>query len=346
MNMKNKLIGLPSIILLLILCSSMAVSIGGCQKKEKEVAKHKEQITSVDESAKQEAEKNNAKLQKVTKPEFAAKQIRMFQVENNGAIKFQLDYLPRSDRQSFLYWDMTVPYESIAIIDSEAMYQLYETIASIQWAKLETVKASADNGIEASNNKITVAYVSKEQDPAEDTCADSIATIIVGKDNGKGQYFCAMEGAEDTVFLVNTYLLDAAFNQEPYDMILKIPYLLDIKTVQEVNITTEDKKVHMTQEKGTCKIDGKEIKEKDYQSLYSSLLQLGITGEYKSDSGPGEKIMTIAYKRTSQEYEDYIVNIYRVDDKNDAIEVNGKTFFMVSKEEVNNLVGLVDTQAK
>lgn len=340
-GIRNKLLGLGMI----MLCSTISVTFCSCQKNGGNKSASQASSEVLDEqSDKPTPTQEAAQPEQITDPQFTARQICMFQVNRAGTTRYSLTYSPRTDRQSFLYWDMTVPYDSVAIVDTEKMSKLYQTLSSIKWGKLKTVKADEDTGgtgIESSDTFISISYVNEEQVSEENAQPDKEATLIVGKDNGKGQYFCAWEGAEDTVFLVDTYLIDAALNQEPYDMILKMPYVIDIKTVKEVKIGAGDKSVHMTQKENTYEINGKKVEEEEYKSLYSELLQLEITGECNLDSLDGEKVMTIHYIRTSSEYEEYEATIYKVNDAKYAVQVNGKTFFFVSQESVDKIVETV-----
>lgn len=330
MGKKNWFKGLQ----IIVLCS-LLIFTWGCHKKEtKQVSEQETNQGSEGKSEqKSEQEQAAAEPEQVTMPNFTAEQIAKFEVRTDGETKYSLAYFPREDRQNFLYWDMSVPYDSTAIVDTEAMYKVFQTIAGIKWKQAEQVKKSEDTGIADAKKSITVAYV-KEDKVENSTKPGEKATLFVGNDNGDGKYYCAFEGAEDKVFLVDSYLLDAALNQTPYNLILKIPYLVDIRTVKSVTVEMDGKTVQLDQKEDTYRINGKKADKEDYQKIYSQLLLSGITKEYTGEEPDGEQELAITYTRTKKEFEDYKVVFYAYDDKNDAVQVNGKTYFLVGKEDV------------
>lgn len=348
MKIRNRLAGT-------LLCVGMLVC-SGCQNETAERAEKAgcTKEAKVTQSVGQDSTQNHT-IEKVTSPDFTIEGISGFLVEQDGKVSYQLTYTPREDRAGFLYWDMPVPYDSYAVVDTERMYQLFEQFASVDWKNLEKSKTKdmgqKDTGVASSKTRFTLSYVDGAVSKQKDT-AQKAFTILVGKENGKGQYYCSFDGEEDTVFLLNHTLVDGAKNQKPYDLILKIPYLLDIDTVKEVEITGLDRKIMMEHKDGCDKINGKQVKEEEYNALYSSLLQPGITGEYieKSEKtllSDRKEVLSLHYKRTRKEYEDYQVQIFAYDEKSDGIQVNGKVFFLINKEEVEELVGsLEDLQEK
>ena len=319
-------------ICILSMCGVLACSAYGCRKTGKEDA----------------AARGPEEMVIEISPELKTSQIRQFQVDEKGTTKYKFDFRKRTDRERFLYWDMTVPYGSIAIVDSEAMYQLYENVLGIleghsknQFVNTKDGADMSQYGIEDSGIKITIGYVSDESATSDATVADKKAVLLVGKDNQEGQYYCAMEGAEDKIFLVDTYKIDAVRNKKPFDMILKIPYLVNINSVKQVTIKLEEKKIQMANAKGSYKINGKQVTEDQYKKLYASLLQPSITGSYKEGMKEGNQIVSMEYKRTKKEYEPYKVRILSANEKEDIIEVNGKRYFMIDKGEVESLVEVV-----
>lgn len=317
------------ILQLMVFCSLLILSCG-CKKESSKPE------TGVKTEQKKEQEQTTQAPKQVSLPEFTAEQIWKFQVNVEGETKYCLNYFPREDRESFLYWDMEQPYSSTATVDTEEMYKVFQTIAGIDWTKAEKAQKAEDTGLASSKTSISIEYV-KEEKIENSTEPRNRATLLIGRDNGKNKYYCAFEGAEDKVFLVDTYLLDAALNEKPYNMILKIPYILDIRTVKEVDISLKNKLLHMEQKKGTYRINGKKVEKEEYQDFYSKLLQPGITGEYTGEEPGAEAELSITYRRTSSGFENYTVTIYPYDDQNEIIKVNGKTFFLVSKEEVTAL---------
>lgn len=297
-------------------------------------------------------------IEQVTEPEFEVDDIRALEVTKDGEVIYELSYEPREDRQSFLFWDMPVPYQSVATVDTEEIYKLFQVFAGIDFEsskQSETNKELAD-----SDTKITVSYYdadkgskdSEEYEKNEDASRDQklehpdpncLATILVGEkmDNA---YECTIEG-DDTVYRIKDFAIDAVLNEKPYDMILKIPFILDKQSVKQVNVEWNDKKAELKSDKNGQSINGKSVDEETYNSVYSMLLQCSMTGEIPvgSDVAKGKKeLVKLQYTRTKKDFEEYTVTFYEYDEQNAVVDVNGKVAFLVSQEDVHYMIGCLD----
>lgn len=308
-----------------VLCLSM---VSGCKKTEKAV------------------------IEQVTNPVFTAEDIRELKVTNDGEVSYQLVYEPRKDRESYLYWDMPIPYESIATVDTEEIYKLFRVFAGID-IKSGKQDESREK-ITDSDTTITVSYYQADeetnnnsQEPIdtkpEHPEPNKTATILVGEKEDNA-YACAIEG-NDAVYLIKDYLIDSVLNEKPYDMILKVPFLLDIKSVKEVHMEWGDKKAVLKSSKDGGSLNGEAIDQKTYRSLYAMTFQCGMTGEIPDglDVLKGkDEILRLDYLRTDSEFEEYQVSFYAYDESNDAVRINGKVAFLVSKDDVETLLACLD----
>lgn len=305
------------------------LAITGCQK---EAMKTKEtRVTR--ENTVQEERKIHA--EQVTEPEFKTEGICGLKVEQKGQVSYQLSYEPKEDRQSFLYWDISVPYHSYAIVDTEALYKLLERFQGIDWNKLAFTK-SKDVKVTDSNAKITVSYVDGKvfEEMDQDEVNANTFTILIGDKNKSGQYYCAFQGKEEQVFLINTPIIDGVLNQKPFDLILKIPYVLDMDTVKKVKIEGLKKEITMEHKDGSYKLNGKKVKDEAYKELYSTLMLTTVIGEYHSGLKEGEELFNITYQRTKKSYQDYKVQFIACDEKKVMVKVNGEAYLVVSREDV------------
>lgn len=300
-------------------------------------------------------EKEKMAIEQVTEPDFEVDDIRALEVTKDGEVVYRLSYEPRDDRQSFLFWDMPVPYQSVATVDTEEIYKMFQVFAGIDWRSSkqpETNRELAD-----SDTKITVSYYKNSEDSEENGKNQSAskdqklehpesncyATIMVGEkvDN---TYECAVKG-DDTVYRIKDFAIDAVLNEKPYDMILKIPFLLEKQSVKAVNVEWYNKKAELKSDRNGLSINGKNVDEESYNSAYSMLLQCGMTREVPTGTNlaKGKKpLVKLQYIRTKKELEEYNIAFYEYDEENAVVDINGKVAFLVSQKDVHYMLGCLD----
>ena len=78
----------------------------------------------------------------------------------------------------------------------------------------------------------------------------------MGNQDGNGNYYVEIEG-NDSICQVNQLWLDTILELDPYQYILKIPFLAGIDTVEQVKVSIGDDTLLLQKTEDTCKI-GKE----------------------------------------------------------------------------------------
>jgi len=307
-------------------------SMSGCKKGEKET----------------EAYQNEQVIVKEQTPKFQKEDIISLVVEKENKVEYSLKYDMDENKMQFDYWDMEEPYQSYVVVDTEKMYEMYGTFAGIDWANAEKATSAKDTGIENSKTKICVEYVpTEENDPADhmmlypnlEASKRIRFTVLVGNKNEDGKYYCAIEEQKDNVLLIDDYKIESVINRNPYDLILKIPYLVSINTVSCVEVEYMGKKLKMQNTDNVQCINDKKVEAKEYNQLYSQLLQPGVVEEVKeTEKLDGEEIVSLTYVRNKKDLLDYHVSIYETKDGKEYITVNDLTFFYVDPEEVKQML--------
>lgn len=329
---KNKM-GITAVLLVIGVLLPVAVLAGCSKKAEKSGVDSQGGISENVETT------EKVPLVSESIPKFSEDDVKGLKVEKDGKVLYSLDYEPKEDREPYLFWDIKVPYDSYVIVDTEAVYGMFKTFADIDWEKAEiesdggNTMGEVDTGISTSSTKITIEY-------GADTLKEAV--VIVGNESKDNKYYCAMENSRNKIFSVETFKIDSILNRTPYDLILKIPYLVDIRTVDKVDISLYGKKkVKLTQSKDAYKINKKKVTKEQYQELYQSILQPTITGEIPGEersSLDGEELLALYFHRNLEGAEDYDVKIYAYDGVKDYVSVNGNTFFFVEKDEVDQIL--------
>ncbi len=275
---------------------------------------------------------------------IGAHEIRGLKVQKKGKTVFAVSYEPRKGKETFDYWDISVPYHSLVSVNTEELYNLLGTAALMVWGETDGVSME-EAGITDSGTSLFLAYCEQgqaEKGGAEPTGAKS---ILIGDTDGKGSYYAAMEGSSK-VGLVNQILMDEILNAEPYEYILKIPALISVDTVKKVQILSGEKKYLMEQDKESWKMDGEKVSQKDYQTLYGALLDVMLTGEIDENVKSEEErepVLTLQFIRNSEELSDMEVKYYSCDESRMSVSVNGQERFFVEKDAVFALKERIET---
>ena len=329
--MRRKKIAMTAGVIALLMmagCSSNRVSY---HQQTKQVAQGTEQTV--------EPKQTEAPvLQEQTEVAVSKEQIRSIEVTTNGTAAYAISYEPSKEKDSYLYWEIGVPYGKDAIVDTEAMYQLYAQIAQVVSTKAGKV-VKKETGIGGSNTSITVTYTDKK-DKAE---AEYTTTLLVGNKEGDA-YYCARKGAETDVLLIDAMTIEGILGRAPFDLILKVPYVLNLSTVSRVELVSGKDTHTMEATDGVYRIDGKEVEKKDYCDRYGELLSPMIAKELSENEKAKvgtDCILKIAYTRNLEGARNYEVEFYSYDNSYDAISVNGETHFLVEKQEVENLIAVL-----
>lgn len=334
---------------ILILCILLLTAAAGCGAAEEDApgrnVRHKEiqQETSGNTQESTAAPGSTAAPERTPCPEFEGEDVRNVRVEAGDEILWEIDYVPQEDRGSYLFWDMKAPYHSCAVVDTESMFRIYNRIASLDFHKKAEPADVRAAGLESPGRTVTLDYYQGDQKAAPDgtkPMPNKTFTLLIGRENGKGQYFCTLKGYEEEVLLLDQSVLDEVFAKNPYDLILKIPYVVDISTVSEVRIQSGDREYTMKSRDGGYMLGKKKVDQKKYSEVYQALMQPMIAQELKEESSPGrdrQPVLSLEYKRSGEQADDLEVCFYQYDESYDSVSVNGNEFFLVSSQEVQQL---------
>lgn len=339
--MMNKRVGT-----ILLACAAAAVLLAGCdgkstQNKQTSVAASSAQEEKTTQTA-VNPEEVAATLATAKKPEFAKEDVRGISVVKGGEIRYQMNFTPQSDKESYLFWDMLTPYASTAVVNTEEMYNLYNILAELDLTTKSSDVSEKKAGVKDSDTYIVLNYFKKEKESdSQQAQPNQTFTLLVGNKKNKDSYYCALKGQEDHVFALPKTQLDNVLDRDPYGLILKIPYVLNVASVEEVDINCDGKDYKMTLDGSTYKLNHKKVDSDTYCALFSALMQPMIEseipeGETLDDSR--EPYISIQYKRNMDGIKDYDVNIYQYKDDKYTISVNGEEHFILTKEDVDTLV--------
>ena len=277
-------------------------------------------------------------------PQFVADGIRKVVLVEDGEEIFNLSNEPAGYKMDFDYWEILNPYDETVTVNTEAMYELFDVLCGLNFQAPVAVDAEMDTGIADSRTSITLDFVDTLDDSkAKQTdYADKTATIILGNEDGAGNRFAAIQGFEDQIYKLSASTIDSIFGLDPFSYILKIPVLINIDTVESMEIRAGKKSYEMNVDSvnGEYQFGNKDVEKTDFTTLYQEICGIMLEGEAEEEkiTKEGDPELEITFHRNSEEYPEIQVSYYSYDDTHDLLEVNGNSYFLVNAEDVDNLI--------
>lgn len=269
--------------------------------------------------------------------------IRGLEIVSGGETVFAVSYEPREYKESYDYWSVSAPYESGVSVNTENLYQLFTTLQAMSFTK--TSLSAEESGIYDSKSSLFIAYdESQGEEGKGQTEPTKGIEILIGGEDMDGNYYVAAAGEERKVFLCSKVLIDSMLDIVPYEYILKVPVLINRDTVSSVVITVDESQHVMKNSFGDYSVDGRSVKEDEYNSLYGKLLGVIIEGEMPKgkEKGRNERLR-IEYDRTDENVTDVLVQYFDYDENYMSVMVNEKEYFLVDRAEIESLIEEIQT---
>lgn len=313
-----------------------ALMLTGCSQEKPEQEQEPKTEASEDSNT-----QNTQEPEEVSNPSFTAESIRKVEVSQGGESLYSLEYVPDENKESYERWRMQAPYEDTVLVNTEEMLKLYEALAGLTFA--EAQEAPQDSGIEDSDTEIGLEFCQIEEGSEENSrapYADSRCTLVVGKDDGAGHYYTALQSDPERIFLMDQLAVDQVLYTEPFSLILKVGAVVPVTTVEEVAITADGKNHTMTFTGDTYAWNGEEVTQEEYQQLYQQLLGILLEKELPegAQEGSGDSLLKLEFKRNTDNLENVAVEYLDHDEDYCVLRVNDVEKFLVSREEVENLI--------
>ena len=244
----------------------------------------------------------------------------------------------------FDYWEVLKPYDETMTVNTEEMYRLFDALCEFDFQTPVAIADGTDTGLEDSETFISLEFVNTldEEEAKSTKYADSGIEIILGNEDGAGYRFAAVKGQPNEVYKLSSDIISAIYNLQPFDYILKIPALIDINTVENIQILTEEKnyKMSVDTEKEIYRLGKRQVEKEVFTKLYQVLASVMLEKEPEIDTKEGKPILTVVYHRNRQDAPDIQIDYYEYEE--DAthclVEINETQKFLVKKVDVETLI--------
>lgn len=364
---------LQKLALLGIIASLSAFTLGGCQKttesKETQTeakseakadeTKQEEETESTDKAENTEEAKDTDKseektdeteekaeeektveLEKTEHPTITSDGIRKLVLKRDGEEIFCLSKEPADYKMEFDYWEILNPYDETATVNTETMYKLFDVISGFDFSTTADVPEGTDTGVAGSTTTMQIDYTDNTDTSAD---ADKTMTLLLGNEDDLGNRYVAIEGYENEVYKIPTSTLEAIYALNPFDYILKIPALVNIETVESIDIKTKEFSYTMKIKDGKYYIGDKDVEKETFTTLYQALLNVMLDSNLDTPKAENEKeqVLNVVFHRTTKEAPEITLTYYTYDGNYDSAAVNGKERYLVKTTDVNNLIAQV-----
>ena len=295
-----------------------------------------------DETADQaEDTAETTELKNVEHPRMSTYSIRRFSIVKDGEEVFQIKQEPADYKMDFDYWEITNPYDEIATVNTENMYEMFGVLVNFDLSN--GVDASdADTGLDTTQTYFTVDFVNTVNDDTarETEDADATATILIGNTDDNGDYYACVKGYEDAVYLLSKESVNSLLELKPFNLLLKIPALVNIDTLDSVDMTIGKKTYTMKLDDVDYKFGKKTVKKEKFTELYQALQSVMLDSDIEEakDAVEKEEVLAVTFHRNTEEAPEVTLKYYTYDDTYDSVEINGTERFLVKAEDVDALV--------
>lgn len=326
--------------------TGMMVSMIGCAQTEKssEVSPDAEEQTEYDkESNSLSAWEQDLDSEQLTTISSSA--VRGIQVTKDGNVIRAISYEPRTYKNSYDCWSFSVPYESWVSVDTEAMYEYFSYLETLN---LEEAGVSEEEAGLTGNGdtSVFVAYYSEQDENAGQAEPDKGITYWVGNEADEDHYYVKTSSGNE-IWTADKDAVDGLLEPETYDMILKVANVVSIEIVSSVEIEVDGKNYTMDlsdQENDNYKLNDKKADKDKVTSLYTDLMSIFIEKEIE-DQGTqrdvSEPMLRITFHRNIEDAPEIVESFYEYDQDYAAVNINGTEFFLTDKSSVNDLIASV-----
>lgn len=273
--------------------------------------------------------------------DLTAEAVRGVKVVRDGNPLYAVSYEPKAYKNSFDCWDISVPYQSLAVADTEAIYAYFHVLADLELSPADGVTRK-QAGVDDSSDTIFVAYYSGQTAEGGQAEPDRGITFRFGSEDGQGNYYVEVSGS---IWSVDGKAADQLFAVNPYDCILKVVSVVSVESVSKVTVEFENARYEMESDGAAFRWNGETVDSIAFYELYMELMSIFIKKELQKEeqargsAGNGELLMSITYERNTEDAPKIVQRYYSYDHDADyaVAQVNGMEYFLVGREDLERL---------
>ena len=280
-------------------------------------------------------------LQAEKTQEIASAAVRGMQIVKDNETILAVSYEPRTYKNSYDCWALSIPYESWVSVDTEGMYECFSYLEQMDLKQVQVSQEEAGTG--ESRTSVFVAYFSgQEEGSAGQAQPDAGITYRIGNQDSSGRYYIETS-AQDGIWTADPAAVEGLLAADPYDCILKVANVVSIETVSSVDMEIEGKTYTMDlSEHGSYKLSGKETEQQEVYNLYTSLMSIFVEKEIEGEQHDSDPMLRITFHRNTEEAPEIVETFYSCGTEYAAVNINGTEFFLADRAAVEELIGIIE----
>lgn len=268
--------------------------------------------------------------------ELSAEAVRGMSVVRDGETCFAVSYEPRTYKNTFDCWAISEPYQSMAVVDTEAMYEYFHLLTDMELQLAEGV-SSDQTGLEDSENSLYVAYYRGQTEQGGQAAPDRGIFYRFGGKDEAGNYYVEAGGK---IWTAQADKVERLFAVNPYDQILKVVSVVNVESIAKVEVTFAEQCYEMRVGEETFQFGDRVVDSAAFYELYTELMSVFIEKALPEETvadNDRELLMTIVYHRNTGVAPQIIQRYYVYDDTYASVQVNNTEFFLVSRKGLEQL---------
>lgn len=324
---------------ILLILATAIILLNGCGNKEgaKRAADENKPQPEIEDQ-------QERVLVEVKDPLYIAEGIRKLSVKTAGEEVLQISYEPKEYESSYEYWKIRIPYGEEAIVDTEAVLELYHYLERLDFTPAIDVPDSTTTGLDSPDTSITVDFCQTNQEeraavmagniyegdsPSYQADADSSCTLMIGKKNAEGFYYGKLSANPTEICLIPAAVIEPILNVDPFTLILKVSAAVSIDTVEEIRLTMEGREYQLTPD----------------HKLYGELFSILLVSEIEEPDKVGDEILLkLHFVRNIESEQDLDIEYHSYDETYGSVSVNGTEKFLVKLADIERLKEMIKKQ--
>ena len=276
----------------------------------------------------------SSKIEDLVRPlsAFRSKQLYKYSDDKASEVeKISFDDVELSRNAEDGAWTMTAPFDDREINGNNLNeYVLSKFNLLIDEFVEDTPGSYNQYGLDNPLHTIEVKLVEQEK-PVK---------VLLGYEKD-GKVFAKTDD-QPYVFMIRSENI-AFVDTDPLLLVSSLVYIKNISDVEKITFNAGDKTtvIEINDENEKYLVNNQEVNVDKFKSLYQEIIGLLITDVADANASKNDLICSMKFEFNNEENDD-LVEIYSVGDRDANVSVNGEIKYMVSKEQVTNLINSIE----
>ncbi len=246
-------------------------------------------------------------------------------------------------------WQMTKPYQETITIATDKFQPVLDSLASI---------TNAETFVEDNPSDLSLYGLTNPQ--AELLIKDNKTQfkLLIGKPKNENFIYCRTSDS-NTIFTIkrsNLSILDT----KPFELIEKFVFIVNIEDVDKISLSglgtnhnmvidrkrNPKPKDESDKYKTSYNVDGKKVEEHLFKTIYQNLIGLLVESECQFQPNNKTPDLSMIYYLNKGEQHKIVINFIHYNYDFYAVSRNGKTEFLISKDQVKLMLNKLKTLIK